>query len=128
QKVVEYAPAWSLPLAVRERVAADALKVARQAGYTNAGTVEFLVGADGSHYFIEVNPRIQVEHTVTEVITGRDLVQAQIRIAEGYALASEEILIPNQAAIEVRGFAIQARITAEDPQNEFLPDTGKINV
>src|SRR5450432_1342465 len=128
QKVVEYAPAWSLPLSIRERVAEDALKVARQASYTNAGTVEFLVGDDLSHYFIEVNPRIQVEHTVTEVITGRDLVQAQIPIAEGYRLSDPEIGIPNQAAIEQRGFAIQARITAEDPQNEFFPDTGKINV
>jgi pyruvate carboxylase len=128
QKVIEYAPAWSLPLPVRERLAADALKVARKASYTNAGTVEFLVGSDGSHYFIEVNPRIQVEHTVTEVITGRDLVQAQIRVAEGYRLSDPEIRIPNQAAIEQRGFAIQARITAEDPQNEFFPDTGKINV
>jgi pyruvate carboxylase len=128
QKVVEYAPAWSLPLPIRARVADDALKVARQAGYTNAGTVEFLVAADGTHYFIEVNPRIQVEHTVTEVITGRDLVQAQIRVAEGYRLSDPEIGIANQAAIEQRGFAIQARITAEDPQNEFLPDTGKINV
>ncbi|HEY8923381.1 MAG TPA: pyruvate carboxylase, partial [Polyangia bacterium] len=128
QKVVEYAPAWSLPEALRARLADDALKVARQAGYTNAGTVEFLVGADGQHYFIEVNPRIQVEHTVTEVITGRDLVQAQIRIAEGHRLADPEIDIPNQAAIHQEGYAIQARITAEDPQNDFLPDTGKINV
>ena len=98
QKVVEYAPAWSLPVALRARLADDALKVARQAHYTNAGTVEFLVGEDGSHYFIEVNPRIQVEHTVTEVITGRDLVQAQIRIAQGYKLSDPEIDIPNQAA------------------------------
>ncbi|HEY4188559.1 MAG TPA: pyruvate carboxylase [Polyangia bacterium] len=128
QKVVEYAPAWSLPVALRERIAADALKVARQANYTNAGTVEFLVGADGSHYFIEVNPRIQVEHTVTEAITGRDLVQSQIYVAEGYKLSDPEIGIANQAAIELRGFAIQARITAEDPKNDFLPDTGKINV
>ncbi|HEX4509969.1 MAG TPA: biotin carboxylase N-terminal domain-containing protein, partial [Burkholderiaceae bacterium] len=128
QKVVEYAPAWSLPEALRERIAQDALKVARQANYTNAGTVEFLVGADGSHYFIEVNPRIQVEHTVTEAITGRDLVQAQIYVAMGKRLDSPEIGIPNQGAIECRGFAIQARITAEDPQNDFLPDTGKINV
>ena len=102
--------------------------MARQANYTNAGTVEFLVGADGGHYFIEVNPRIQVEHTVTEVITGRDLVQAQIRIAEGHRLSDPEIGIADQAAIQQRGFAIQARITAEDPQNDFLPDTGKINV
>ena len=97
QKVVEYAPAWSLPEELRARLAEDALKVARQANYTNAGTVEFLVGEDGAHYFIEVNPRIQVEHTVTEVITGRDLVQAQIRIAQGYSLADPEIGMPNQA-------------------------------
>jgi pyruvate carboxylase len=128
QKVVEYAPAWSLPQAVRQRLADDALKVARQVNYTNAGTVEFLVAEDGSHYFIEVNPRIQVEHTVTEVITGRDLVQSQIRIAQGYKLSDPEIGIANQAAIEQRGVAIQVRITAEDPRNDFLPDTGKIQV
>jgi pyruvate carboxylase len=128
QKVVEYAPAWSLPEELRQRIAEDALKVARQVGYTNAGTVEFLVADDGTHYFIEVNPRIQVEHTVTEVITGRDLVQAQIHVAQGRRLDGPEIGIASQAAIEQRGFAIQARITAEDPQNHFLPDTGKINV
>jgi pyruvate carboxylase len=128
QKVVEYAPAWSLPLELRERLCADALKVARQVNYTNAGTVEFLVAEDGQHYFIEVNPRIQVEHTVTEVITGRDLVQSQIRIAQGYKLADPELDMPNQASIEQRGVAIQVRITAEDPRNDFLPDTGKIQV
>ncbi|HXI56726.1 MAG TPA: pyruvate carboxylase [Polyangia bacterium] len=128
QKVVEYAPAWSLPEAVRARLAEDALKVARQVNYTNAGTVEFLVAENGAHYFIEVNPRIQVEHTVTEVITGRDLVQAQIRIAQGYRLPDPEIDIPNQEAIQKRGVAIQVRVTAEDPRNDFLPDTGKIAV
>ncbi|HVR61354.1 MAG TPA: pyruvate carboxylase [Polyangia bacterium] len=128
QKVVEYAPAWSLPESVRARLADDALKLARQVNYTNAGTVEFLVAEDGAHYFIEVNPRIQVEHTVTEVITGRDLVQAQIRIAQGYRLADPEIGIASQSAIERRGFAIQVRVTAEDPRNDFLPDTGKISV
>jgi pyruvate carboxylase len=128
QKVVEYAPAWSLPLPLRARLAEDALKVARQANYVNAGTVEFLVAEDGSHYFIEVNPRIQVEHTVTEVITGRDLVQSQIKIAQGYRLTDPEIGIPNQEAIQVRGVAIQVRVTAEDPKNDFLPDTGKIAV
>ena len=128
QKVVEYAPAWSLPEDLRERLAQDALKVARQANYINAGTVEFLVAEDGRHYFIEVNPRIQVEHTVTEVITGRDLVQAMIRIAQGYRLSDPEIDIPNQAAIQKRGVAIQVRITAEDPKNDFLPDSGKIAV
>jgi pyruvate carboxylase len=128
QKVVEYAPAWSLPLELRERLAQDALKIARQVNYTNAGTVEFLVGQDGAHFFIEVNPRIQVEHTVTEVITGRDLVQSQIRIAQGYKLTDPELDMPNQAAIKQRGVAIQVRITAEDPRNDFLPDTGKIQV
>jgi pyruvate carboxylase len=128
QKVVEYAPAWSLPEALRARLADDALKVARQVSYSNAGTVEFLVGADGGHYFIEVNPRIQVEHTVTEAITGRDLVQAQIRIAQGYRLADPEIGIGSQAEIVQRGVAIQVRVTAEDPKNDFLPDTGKIQV
>src|SRR5450432_2355724 len=128
QKVVEYAPAWSLPEALRARLAEDALKVARKVSYSNAGTVEFLVGEDGGHYFIEVNPRIQVEHTVTEAITGRDLVQAQIRIAEGYRLADPEIGIGSQAEIVQRGVAIQVRVTAEDPKNDFLPDTGKIQV
>jgi pyruvate carboxylase len=128
QKVVEYAPAWSLPQALRQKLADDALKVARQVNYTNAGTVEFLVAADGAHYFIEVNPRIQVEHTVTEAITGRDLVQAQMRVAQGYKLSDPEIGIPDQASIQQRGVAIQVRVTAEDPRNDFLPDTGKIQV
>jgi pyruvate carboxylase len=128
QKVVEYAPAWSLPQDLRARIAEDALKIARQVDYTNAGTVEFLVAENGEHYFIEVNPRIQVEHTVTEVITGRDLVQAQILIAQGHRLSDPEIDIPNQAAVQQRGVAIQVRITAEDPRNDFLPDTGKIQV
>src|SRR6478735_4602558 len=90
QKVIEYAPAWSLPAALRARLADDARKV----DYSNAGTVEFLVSEDGSHYFIEVNPRIQVEHTVTEAITSRDLVQSQLRIAQGYKLSDPEINIP----------------------------------
>ncbi len=128
QKVVEYAPAWSLPEALRARLADDALKIARHVRYTNAGTVEFLVAQDGTHYFIEVNPRIQVEHTVTEAITGRDLVQAQLRIAQGYRLSDPEIGIGSQAEIQQRGVAIQVRVTAEDPRNGFLPDTGKIQV
>jgi pyruvate carboxylase len=128
QKVVEYAPAWSLPEALRARLADDALKIARHVNYGNAGTVEFLVGEDGRHYFIEVNPRIQVEHTVTEAITGRDLVQAQIRIAQGYRLTDAEIGIGSQAEIQQRGVAIQVRVTAEDPKNDFLPDTGKVQV
>jgi pyruvate carboxylase len=128
QKVIEYAPAWSLPEALRARLADDALKIARKVDYGNAGTVEFLVGEDGAHYFIEVNPRIQVEHTVTEAITSRDLVQAQLRIAQGYRLSDPEIGIGSQAEIQQRGVAIQVRVTAEDPKNDFLPDTGKIQV
>jgi pyruvate carboxylase len=128
QKVVEYAPAWSLPEALRARLADDALKIARHVSYGNAGTVEFLVGEDGKHYFIEVNPRIQVEHTVTEAITGRDLVQAQLRIAQGYRLSDPEIGIGSQGEIQQRGVAIQVRVTAEDPKNDFLPDTGKVQV
>jgi pyruvate carboxylase len=128
QKVIEYAPAWSLPPALRARLADDALKIARHVKYSNAGTVEFLVGEDGAHYFIEVNPRIQVEHTVTEAITARDLVQAQIRIAQGYKLSDPEIGIASQDDIQQRGVAIQVRVTAEDPRNDFMPDTGKITV
>ncbi|HEY5453508.1 MAG TPA: pyruvate carboxylase [Polyangia bacterium] len=128
QKVIEYAPAWSLPPALRARIAADALKIARHVKYSNAGTVEFLVGEDGAHYFIEVNPRIQVEHTVTEAITGRDLVQSQMWIAQGYKLTDPEIGIGSQEEIQQRGVAIQVRVTAEDPRNDFMPDTGKITV
>lgn len=95
--------------------------------YRSAGTVEFLLDpSTGKHYFIEMNPRIQVEHTVTEMVTGIDIVQSQILIAEGYALASEEVGIPSQDAIKVTGHAIQCRITTEDPANDFMPDTGTI--
>ncbi len=107
QKVIEIAPAPNLAPALRERICADALKLARAAGYTSAGTAEFLVSGE-RHYFIEVNARLQVEHTVTEQITGIDLVQAQLRIAEGWALSSEEIRIPSQEAVRPRGFAVQA--------------------
>src|SRR5690606_14772997 len=96
QKVVEVAPSVSLPDAVREKINEAALQLMRTAGYTNAGTVEFLVTSDHQFYFIEVNPRIQVEHTITEMITGIDIVQSQIRIAEGYALTDPEIGIPPQ--------------------------------
>ena len=132
QKVIEIAPAPNLAKAVRERVCADALKLARASGYSNAGTVEFLVDASqdprgGAHYFIEVNARLQVEHTVTEQVTGIDLVQAQLRIAEGHALASDAVGIPAQEAIVPRGFAVQCRVTTEDPANGFLPDSGIIH-
>ncbi|MFZ5493234.1 MAG: pyruvate carboxylase [Pseudomonadota bacterium] len=126
QKVVEIAPALTLTEAQRQMLCADALKICAAVDYSNAGTVEFLLDREGRHYFIEVNPRIQVEHTITELITGRDLVQAQIRVAEGHRLDSDAIRIPNQGAIERHGCAIQVRITTEDPANHFAPDTGQI--
>ena len=126
QKVVEYTPAWSLPVEVREAICADAVKIAKEVGYTNAGTVEFLVDKSGAHYFIEMNPRIQVEHTVTEMVTGIDLVRAQIIVASGYPLSHPMIGISSQADVTTRGYAIQCRITTEDPANNFAPDTGKI--
>ena len=101
-------------------------QAAKAVGYENAGTVEFLVDQEGQHYFIEMNPRIQVEHTVTEAITGRNLVQAQIRVAQGYKLSDPEIGIKSQKDIELRGYAIQSRITTEDPKNNFAPDFGTI--
>ncbi len=128
QKVVEYAPASTISMKTREKIFADAVKIARYVGYKNAGTLEFLVDADENYYFIEMNPRIQVEHTVTEEITGIDIVQAQILIEEGYPLNSPEINIPSQESIHCNGHAIQMRITTEDPSNNFLPDTGKISV
>ncbi len=125
QKVVEIAPAPNLPEATRAALFADSLKLASSAGYHNAGTFEYLV-ADGQHYFIEVNPRLQVEHTVSEQITGIDLVQTQLLVEMGHRLDSEAIGLASQDAIQPRGYAIQCRITTEDPQNEFLPDTGTI--
>ena len=126
QKVVEVAPAPGLPQPLRERLCYEAVRLAKSVGYCNAGTVEFLVDSEGRHYFIEMNPRIQVEHTVTELVTGIDIVKSQIHIAEGHALASKEIGIADQAAVSVRGFAVQARITTEDPGNGFIPDYGRI--
>lgn len=128
QKVIEYTPAFSLPKALREEICEDALKIARSIGYSNAGTVEFLVDSKGDHFFIEVNPRVQVEHTVTEMCTDIDIVQSQILIAMGYRLDSEEIGIKSQDSIEHRGFSIQCRVTTEDPLNNFMPDTGQINL
>ncbi|NLT95272.1 MAG: pyruvate carboxylase, partial [Clostridia bacterium] len=128
QKVVEFTPAFSLSKKLREEICESALKIAREVGYQNAGTIEFLVDANGDFYFIEMNPRIQVEHTVTEMTTGIDLVQAQILIAQGYPLDSPEINIKEQKDIKPRGFAIQCRVTTEDPRNNFAPDTGKITV
>ncbi|MGN1401845.1 MAG: pyruvate carboxylase [Bacillus sp. (in: firmicutes)] len=125
QKVVEIAPSISLSEQLREDICAAAVKLATNVGYINAGTVEFLVAGD-DFYFIEVNPRVQVEHTVTEMITGIDIVQSQILIAEGYSLHDSKVNIPSQDKIPLFGFAIQSRITTEDPLNHFMPDTGKI--
>ena len=126
QKVVEFAPAFSVAPEVREALCADAVKIAKHVGYVNAGTLEFLVDKDGHHYFIEMNPRIQVEHTVTEMITGIDLVRSQILIAEGRPLNDPLIGITSQDTIRHDGYAIQCRVTTEDPANNFAPDTGKI--
>lgn len=123
QKVIEIAPAPNLDPELRERICADAVAFARSIGYTCAGTVEFLLDERGNHVFIEMNPRIQVEHTVTEEITDVDLVSAQLRIAAGQTL--EEIGL-SQDSIAPRGAALQCRITTEDPANGFRPDTGRI--
>ncbi|KAI9795361.1 MAG: pyruvate carboxylase [Piccolia ochrophora] len=125
QKVVELAPAKDLPQDTREKILADAVKLAKSVNYRNAGTAEFLVDQQNRYYFIEINPRIQVEHTITEEITGIDIVAAQIQIAAG---ASLEQLGLTQDRISTRGFAIQCRITTEDPSQDFRPDTGKIEV
>ncbi|SMQ52135.1 unnamed protein product [Zymoseptoria tritici ST99CH_3D7] len=125
QKVVELAPAKDLPQETRDAILNDAVRLAKSANYRNAGTAEFLVDQEGRHYFIEINPRIQVEHTITEEITGIDIVAAQIQIAAG---ASLEQLGLTQDRISTRGFAIQCRITTEDPAEQFKPDTGKIEV
>eukprot|EP00045_Choanoeca_perplexa_P013181 m.147638 g.147638 ORF g.147638 m.147638 type:complete len:1190 (-) comp16268_c0_seq1:15-3584(-) len=126
QKVVEIAPAPMLDPAVRQAVCDDAVRLAKSINYTNAGTVEFLLDpSTNQHYFMEVNPRIQVEHTVTEQVTGTDLVQTQLRIAAGETLAEMGL---TQESISTRGFAIQCRITTEDPLNDFAPDTGRIDV
>ena len=128
QKIIEYAPAFSLSKQLRENICNDALKIAKHVGYVNAGTLEFLVDSTGEYYFIEMNPRVQVEHTVTEMITGIDIVQSQILIAQGYKLDSNKINIKSQDDIKTIGYSIQARITTEDPDNNFMPDTGKIQV
>lgn len=126
QKVVEFTPALSITEEQRQNICADAIKIAKAVNYRSAGTVEFLVDKDGKHYFIEMNPRIQVEHTVTEMTTGIDIVQSQILIAEGYSLDSDKLNIKSQEDIKPRGYAIQCRLTTEDPINGFAPDTGVI--
>ena len=128
QKIIEITPCLSIDDKTRKALCEDALKVMRHVGYQNAGTVEFLLDESGNHYFIEVNPRIQVEHTITEVATGIDIVQAQIQIAEGHRLSDPEIGISSQDDITHSCTAIECRITTENVRNNFLPDTGKIEV
>jgi len=127
QKIVERAPAPYLSQAERDEICAAAVRLARSVNYSNAGTVEFLQDADsGEVYFIEVNPRIQVEHTVTEMVTGVDLVKAQIRIAQGARIGDDDSGVPRQEDIRISGHAMQCRVTTEDPENGFIPDYGRI--
>lgn len=126
QKVVEVAPSVGLKDETREKLYEYALRIARQVNYNNAGTVEFLVDPDENIYFIEVNPRVQVEHTITEEITGIDIVRTQILIAAGCKLEHPQIFIESQDQISIRGFAVQCRITTEDPENGFKPDYGTV--
>ncbi len=125
QKVIEFAPSLGLKDETKNKLYKYALDICKAVNYNNIGTVEFLV-EDEEIYFIEVNPRIQVEHTVTEVITGIDLVKAQIFIAGNYKLSDEQIKIAGQENLKTNGFALQCRITTEDPQNDFKPDYGTI--
>jgi pyruvate carboxylase len=128
QKVVEVAPAANLPPSVRSELCEAAVKLARKAGYRHAGTVEFLYDVDAAKfYFIEVNPRIQVEHTVTEMVTGIDLVRSQILVAQGHHLHEAPLSLPAQEKIPLYGAALQCRVTTEDPSNNFSPDYGKIS-
>jgi len=126
QKVVEVAPAPGLKQETKNKLYEYALAIARKVNYDNAGTAEFLVDEAENIFFIEVNPRIQVEHTVTEQVTGIDIVRSQILIADGYKLSSPEIDIKNQEELKCNGFALQCRITTEDPLNDFKPDYGTI--
>ncbi|HEX4793769.1 MAG TPA: pyruvate carboxylase [Humisphaera sp.] len=127
QKVVEIAPSFNLPLTLRQQICEAAVRLCKTAKYRNAGTVEFLVDLDRNEFFfIEVNPRIQVEHTVTEVVTGVDIVKSQILVAQGHKLHATPLNIPAQENIHTNGFAIQCRITTEDPENHFIPDYGRL--
>ena len=126
QKVIEFAPSIGLPQETKDNLYKYAIDICKAVDYNNIGTVEFLVDDDGSIYFIEVNPRIQVEHTVTEMITNIDLVKAQLFIAGGYKLSDKQIKIQDQASVIVTGYALQCRITTEDPGNDFKPDYGVV--
>ncbi len=126
QKVIEYAPSYGVSEEIKNNLYDYAVKICSAVNYDNIGTVEFLVDDDGSIYFIEVNPRVQVEHTVTEVVTGVDLIKTQIFIAGGYKLSDQQIKIESQESLKTNGFALQCRITTEDPENDFKPDYGTI--
>ncbi|MBO9204868.1 MULTISPECIES: pyruvate carboxylase [Niastella] len=126
QKVVEVAPAISLKQETRQKLHDYAIRICKQVGYNNAGTVEFLVDKGENIYFIEVNPRIQVEHTVTEEITGIDIVKSQLLVAQGVALTEAPINIVSQEQLQISGVAIQCRVTTEDPSNNFKPDFGTL--
>ena len=126
QKVVEVAPAINLKTITKEKLYDYALRLGKHVNYTHAGTVEFLVDADENIFFIEVNPRIQVEHTITEEVTGIDLVRSQILISMGYELAHETIYIRKQDDVQINGVAIQCRVTTEVPADDFKPDYGRI--
>ena len=127
QKVVEIAPAPNLNSKVRDSLCEAAIEIGKSVNYQNAGTVEFLLDDDSDEfYFIEVNPRIQVEHTVTEQVTGIDIVKSQLLVAQGVPLSDQEIDLADQQSVQVRGFALQCRVTTEDPTNNFLPDYGRI--
>jgi pyruvate carboxylase len=127
QKVIEIAPSYNLAPEVRDKLCEAALAIGRKVGYLSAGTVEFLLDVDSNiPYFIEVNPRIQVEHTVSEVVTGIDIVKSQILVAQGAKLSDPGIDITGQDDVSVRGYALQCRVTTEDPLNNFVPDYGKV--
>ena len=126
QKVVEIAPSFNVSEDVKQALYKYAVSIATHVNYNNIGTVEFLVDRDDNIYFIEVNPRIQVEHTVTEMVTGIDLVKTQIFVAGGYKLSDQQIKIFDQESLRTYGFALQCRLTTEDPENNFTPDYGSI--
>jgi pyruvate carboxylase len=126
QKVIEFAPSLGLSDTIKSKLYEYAIAICKDVQYNNVGTVEFLVDEDESIYFIEVNPRIQVEHTVTEMVTNIDLIKTQLFIAGGYRLEDQQIKIPNQEAVVVTGFALQCRITTEDPAQDFKPDYGVV--
>ncbi|WP_291867550.1 pyruvate carboxylase [Maribacter sp.] len=126
QKVIEFAPSVGLSQETKDSLYQYALDICKAVNYNNIGTVEFLVDDDGSIYFIEVNPRVQVEHTVTEMVTNIDLIKTQIFVAGGYKLSDKQIKIESQDAVHISGYALQCRITTEDPSNGFKPDYGVV--